>query len=274
MSQKKIIAYSLFGYGKDRQKNCFVFADYLRGLLVNIRLARLVYPEWTIRVHVDISTHEGLKDILHNLPIEIEMCEDAPLTKAMLWRMKPCFDENVEYTICRDLDSPLTYREAQAVNYWIKSGKAAHAITDSISHNIPMMGGMIGFWKYIRDYTKASDWNDLVSKEFNFSEKGTDQALLNKYVYPYFAKGDSITQHYVLGMPNTFLSDFHTSIPDIDIGVPEEYKDTNDTCGHIGAAGYYTAPMNQLIQKYKDKFTDLEVIEKRYPNIFYWHEGI
>jgi hypothetical protein len=270
----KIISYALFGYNKERQENCFAFADYLRGLLVNIRLARMVYPGWVIRLHVDQSTYDGLKDILTKLPIQIEICDDAPLTLAMLWRLKPCFDSQVEYTICRDLDSPLTYREAQAVEYWLRSGKAAHAITDSVSHNIPMMGGMVGFWKYIRDYTGVNTWEKLVDKKLDFKVKGMDQFLLNKHVYPGFSREDSIVQHYVLGMPDTFLSEYHTQIQDIDLKLPQDYKETNDTCGHIGAAGYYSAPMNKLIQKHRDKFLDLEQIEKNYPTTFYWNEGI
>jgi hypothetical protein len=281
MSQKnkKIISYSLFGYGKERQENCFEFYDYLRGLMVNIRMARMVYPDWIIRLHVDKNTYKQFKDIFNNLTyshiIEIHIHEEYELTKAMLWRLLPCFDEDVEYTICRDLDSPLTYREAQAVDYWIHSGKAAHAITDSISHNVPMLGGMIGFWKYIRDYTGARTWEELVNKNFDFKKKGTDQDLLNKFVYPGFANGNSITQHYVSGMPNTFLNDYHNQIEERTLpGVPAEYKDTNETCGHIGAAGYYTAPMNKILQKYRHLFKDLEEIEKFYSKIFYWNENI
>lgn len=282
MSQKnkKIISYSLFGYGKERQQNCFEFYDYLRGLMVNIRLARMVYPDWIIRLHVDKETYKNFNKLFDDLSvylkiIELHIRDEAELTKAMLWRILPCFDEDVEYTLCRDLDSPLTYREAQAVSHFITNGKAAHAITDSISHNVPMLGGMIGFWKYIRDYTGAKTWDELVNKNLNFSIKGTDQDLLTKYVYPGFSKGDSITQHYVLGMPYSFLGDCHILIPDVELnGVPAEFKNTNEICGHIGAAGYYTAPMNKIIQKYRHLFQDLEEIEKKYPKIFYWNENI
>ena len=69
----------------------------------------------------------------------------------MLWRLLPIFEYNVERIICRDTDSPLTYREAQMVKEWENSPKVVHAITDSVSHNIPLMGGMIGLTKHFRD---------------------------------------------------------------------------------------------------------------------------
>jgi hypothetical protein len=270
----KVISYSLFGFNKERQENCFVFADYLRGLNLNIRLARVLYPDYVVRLHTDKSTYDGLKHILERLPIQVVQCEDAELTKAMLWRMKPLFDSKVKIVLCRDLDSPLTYRERQAVRYWENREKVAHAMTDSISHDVAMMGGMIGFkTQYFKDYTGFDTWEQMVeNRGIDYRRKGADQDLLNKYVYPCFAKygSDSITQHYILGHGNTFLSDYHNTIPNMDIESPIEFKCTNDLCGHIGAAGYYTSPMLSFILKYKDLFVDLWEIEKEYKDIYYW----
>ena len=269
----KAISYSLFGFDKERQENCFVFGDYLRGLNLNIRLARILYPDYTIVVHVDTATYNGLSHILNELPIQVVVCEDAPLTKAMLWRMKPIFSGDFEIVLCRDLDSPLTYRERQAVKYWENKEKAAHSITDSISHNVYMLGGMVGFkCKHFTDYTGFKTWEQMVSIDLDYQRKGADQDLLNRYVYPAFSKHgqDSITQHYILGMPNSFLSDCHNTIQDMEIDVPFEFKCTNDLCGHIGAAGYYTSPMLSFILKYNHLFSDLWELEKKYKDIYYW----
>ena len=83
----KVISYSLFGYGKERAINCFDFNSYLRGLMVNVRLQRLLFPDWVIFLHVDRLTYLAFKALFDGLDIYIEICEDAPLTKAMLWRM-------------------------------------------------------------------------------------------------------------------------------------------------------------------------------------------
>lgn len=273
---KQIISYALFGYGKHVESG-FGFIDYITGLLINVRMQRMVFPDWTIRVHLDQQTFDAFKDLFEGLPIECEICEPADITKAMLWRLKPCFDKDVEYTLCRDLDSPLTYREAQAVAVFVREQKAAHAITDSVSHNIAMMGGMIGFWKYFKDYTGARAWEELFANcALNFAVKGMDQTFLTNKIYPCFARQgqDSIVEHHILGMPNTFLSNRYTEIENVDLGLPEEYKETNDTCGHIGAAGYYVPVMRKLLNKHRELFKDLEEVERKYPQIAWWNENI
>jgi hypothetical protein len=274
---KGAICYSLFGYDRERAENCFDFNSYLRGLAINIRMARLIYPHWDIIVQTDQSTYEGWKELLEAWPIKLEVHQNGvPLTLAMLWRLRPCFDLNYTHVLCRDLDSPLTYRERQAVEYWMNRDKAAHAITDSVSHDVPMLGGMIGFRpQYFRDKVGVSSWGDMIRlrPNYNWEQKGSDQQFLRDIIYPCFARHtvDSITQHYILGMPNSFLSDCHSTIQDLELeGVPFEMKESNDTCGHIGAAGWYETAMFKFLRKHWDKFTDILDVEKQYSNIFYW----
>jgi len=270
------ISYSLFGYERERNADCFDFNSYLRGLMINIRMNRLLFPGWDIILQTDTSTYEGWKGLLDILPIKLEVHQDkVPLTLAMLWRLRPAFNQNYTHILCRDLDSPATYREVQAVQYWINRDKAAHAITDSVSHDVPMLGGMIGFRpQYFMDKVGVRTWGDLIRKEsgYDWSRKGNDQAFLTHIVYPCFAKQgvDSITQHYCLGMPNSFLSDYHSKIQDVEVNIPIEYKESNDVCGHIGSAGYYNGQMSRFINKNADKFLDLIEIEKDYSDLFSW----
>jgi len=277
----KAISYSLFGYERGRAENCFDFNSYLRGLMINLRMNRLLFPDWTINLQTDRKTYEAWGSLLDRLPIELEVHQNnVPLTLAMLWRLRPIFDtkdDKWKYThvICRDLDSPATYREAQAVQYWINKDKAAHAITDSVSHNLPMLGGMIGFRPdYFSQRLGVHSWRELINKSpnLNWEVKGTDQTFLCEVVYPCFASHgtDSITQHYVLGMPNTFLSDYHSKIQDMELDIPYDLKESNSVCGHIGSAGYYETAMFKFLGKHWDKFEDLLKIEKDYHNIFYW----
>lgn len=267
-----IISYALFGYNQKNEG--FDFNTYLRGFMINVRLARLIYPDFQIRLHLDKNTYTAFKSLFDSLPIQLEILNEEPLCKAMLWRMKPLFDENVEVVLCRDLDSPITYREAQAVKYWMNKDKAAHAITDSVSHDVPMLGGMIGFKRrYFKDYTGFSSWDEMVNGSgLDYSKKGTDQTMLTNKVYPCFAKHgrDSITQHYVLGMPNSFLSDCHNKIQDMELSIPYDYKESNDICGHIGAAGYYEGALLKFLHKHVDKFNDLRDAESAFSDIFFW----
>ena len=288
----KVISYSLFGYGKPRAKNCDNFNGYLRGLMINVRLQRLIFPDWRIRLYLDADTYKGFERFFDLLSgdkwynaIDIEVCEDAHLTKAMLWRLKPMFDPTVERFICRDLDSPLMYKDAQAVKQWIDSGKTAHAITASGSHTVPMLGGMIGFTKYANDFIKAKDWDSMVNQMSGYETKGADQDFLGKYIYRKFAGANhSIMSHYFFGMPDPFLDGYKTcSCPqlgthaedcplDIQLEIPRELKETDNICGHIGAAGYYEIPMNNFLAPYFDKFDDLRQIEEPHnPSIFNWN---
>ena len=273
---KGAISYSLFGYDRERAENCFDFNSYLRGLAINIRMARLIYTDWDIILQTDKATYESWGELFDAYKIKVEVHQDnVPLTLAMLWRLRPCFDLNYTHIICRDLDSPLTYRERQAVEYWINRDKAAHAITDSVSHDVPMLGGMIGFRPaYFNHKVGVNSWGDLIRirPNYDWTKKGSDQTFLRDIVYPKFAQHgvDSITQHYILGMPNSFLSDCHNKIQDIDIPIPYEMKESNDTCGHIGAAGWYETAMFKFLYKHWDKFSDLYDIEKKHPKIFYW----
>lgn len=281
MSQQKAISYALFGYNKARQDSCFDFNSYLRGLMINLRMNRLLYPDWVSVLHLDKSTYEGFSDFFHNIGVQIVICEPAPLCKAMLWRLKPCFEfdgghHKYSHVICRDLDSPATYREVQAVTHWMNLNTAMHAITDSVSHNIPLMGGMIGIQpKYFTDRFNR-DWDNFTNVGIDFSRKGSDQTFLNQVLYPVYGnKGsESIIQHYVLGHGDTFLSGYYNHIPDIEISIPYDLKESNQVCGHIGAAGYYPPVVSRFLFKYKDQFSDLIEAEKKHKDIFYWTENL
>lgn len=282
------ISYAFFGVDKGRQENCFDHDSYLRGFMLNIRLARLLYPNWGIILHVDMATfqhYEILRDLQSERLVRIVICDPAPLTKAMLWRMKPMFEfgadqfPKYDYVICRDLDSPLTYKERLCVQEWMNSGKAAHAICDSVSHTIPMMGGMVGFMpRHFTERTWYLTWEKMVNQEFPYEVKGTDQHLLCDCVYPHFAKKgtDSIMQHYLEGYGQTWLDGFRNQVPDITIpDVDVKYKEAwasphTGICGHIGASGWYSPNLERFLSQYADLFSDLRVLESKYGTLFYY----
>lgn len=290
----KIISYSLFGYERERAENCFDFNSYLRGLMLCLRFNRLIYPDWQTVLETDRATYEGFRDIFKPLEdsgaLIVEVNDNgAKLCEAMLWRLKPIYWADVTHVLCRDLDSLATYRERQAVQYWedIKT-KVVHAITDSVSHDLPLLGGMIGLQAvYFKQRMGTTSYEELIRKNtFDLSNKGSDQSFLNQVVYPMFAsKGtESITQHYFNGHGNTFLSDFHScdcpppsghadNCPNnYKIKLSDDLKESNSVCGHIGASGWYETATFKFLRPYKEKFIDLMEIEKQYPNIFYWNE--
>lgn len=280
----KAISYSLFGYAKERNENCFSFESYLRSLMISIRMNRLIYPEWTTVLNTDQETYEAFKELFDNASIEVYINEPAPLCKAMLWRLKPLYvmqgkkdwdKPKFTHVLCRDLDSPCTTKEAKCVQFWLNRGAAIHAITDSVSHNIPLMGGMIGIKTADWTLRMPDSWDKLLelNTHIDYKQKGADQTFLNECVYPVWAsKGtESITQHYLLGMANTFLNDYHNEVPEyIDLGLPAALDESRDTCGHIGASGFYETAMFRFLRKYWHDFDDLLELEAKWPNIFYW----
>lgn len=288
---KKCISYSLFGYGKERHPESFDFLSYLRGLMINVRMNRLLYPDWEIVLQTDQETYDAFNVLFDNIGIQVRVNDTSPLCLAMLWRLKPSFEtENGKWkythVICRDLDSPPTYREVQAVKYWVNRDKAMHAITDSVSHNLPLLGGMIGMRPAYFNEKVGNSFDKMLAlgRGMSFERKGSDQKFLCEYIYPKFSVpgSDSITQHYFNGMGNTHLSDYRTcTCPptsgheshcynNIDIDIPYMYVESNSVCGHIGAAGFYSTAMFQFLRKHKSNFDDLIEVEKNYPNIFYW----
>ncbi len=290
----KAISYSLFGYDRSKPENCFDFNSYLRGLMLCLRFNKLIYPDWTNILQVDTATYSAFQALFDRLEdkgwIDIgKNANGAQLCEAMLWRLKPIYDTNIDHLLCRDLDSLSTYRERQAVQYWVdQKTKAMHAITDSVSHDLPLLGGMIGFMpKEFTSRTGLNTFASLISEcKMDYSTKGSDQAFLNKVIYPRFGnKGhDSITQHYFNGYANTFLSDFHTcTCPppsghrddcpnNYKIDLSDELKESNSVCGHIGASGWYETATFRFIKKYWNQFDELVSIEKDYPKIFYWND--
>lgn len=280
---KGAISYSLFGYGKKPPESCFEFNSYCRGLMINIRVNRIVFPGWVNVLNLDASTYNSpykpLFDWLVSKGLmKINICKDAPLCMAMLWRLKPIFDKDEKgnwlytHVLCRDIDSVCTYRDAQAVAQWIQEDKTIHCITDSVSHNIPMMGGMIGFRPhYVTERLGVKNWQQMVNLgSFDWNRKGTDQDFLNKYVYPKCS--DSATEHFVKGMRHNLKEEDgrHYSIPDIEIGVDQLYKELDLVCGHIGSAGYYEIQMVKFLCEVDPYRNEYKEIEDQFKNLFYW----
>jgi hypothetical protein len=223
----------------------------------------------------------------------------------MLWRLKPIFHQNLEgawkydHVLCRDTDSIPTYREAQAVAKWIQEDTCMHSITDSVSHTIPLMGGMIGIRpRYFSEIMEANSWHDLMGRSlkggsngvpnhakgsltkyfrqygectYNFNQKGTDQEFLNAYCWPRVSRHDApnFTAHWIKGLTGGNANRQYNYIQDIDLGHPE-YKELNYCAGHIGSAGFYDVALMNFLKTdpNKEKYAEIEM---KFPKLFYWH---
>jgi len=277
------ISESLFGYEESYQ-NCFDFKSYIRYFSLSLRMYKLLFPKWTIHLSLDKNTYESylkpLFDYHHQSGlIDFTILDKAELCKMMLYRMTPIFMQEHEgiqkydRVLCRDIDSLPTYRERQAVEYWIKTGRISHAITDSFSHNIPLMGGMIGF--QTNEFRKAMETRSfdkflLLDSSIDFNKKGSDQTFLNKVVLPKVAK--SMVEHYILGLPQSFRGECFNFIQDDPVeDIAPELRESNILVNHIGQAGFIIEPVMKFLEKYETNSEYYTQIEKQFPEIFYWH---
>jgi hypothetical protein len=169
---KKVIAFSLWGTD----------SRYLDGALQNASLARLFYPGWTCRYYIGQSTFEKLNFInklksYNNVEI-IKMEEDEDWT-GMFWRFYTASDPSVDIMISRDADSRLGFREATAVNEWVRSEKCFHIMRDHPQHAVSILGGMWGVKRGL-----LPDMKQAIKKYKPESFWQTDQLFLDKVIYP------------------------------------------------------------------------------------------
>lgn len=172
--EKNIIAYSLFG-GLPR---------YCETAILNLDLAKEIYPEWTCRFYVDDSVPENIRNKLKEKGAQVIVV--SPQQKelsGLFWRFFVMDDPNVECFLIRDADSLVSYRERAAVDQWLNSGKWFHCMHDFYSHTelilAGMWGGFNGVFKnieqHIRDYVTTGNY---------LAQRVMDQHYLRHCIWP------------------------------------------------------------------------------------------
>lgn len=247
--KNKVLSFSIFDETHDWQ-----FFFYLRGIFLNVCMAKIVYPDFQVHVIIERSIWTKYKEIFWNLlgryDIAIDIYDDENLCKNMLWRMSYIFHPEVEYLFCRDADSLVTFREAQAVGQFIESDMIVHGLHDNPAHSLPLLGGMCGF-KCQPLKEKYGSYKKMIQlSPVKIDKRGTDQDFLNRVVYSDFQ--DKALLQYDLPREKTnplYLSDLCIAF--------------------IGAAGCNEF---ETLRYLRSKGTDLEFggVGKKFPNIFYW----
>lgn len=244
----RIVSYAFFRNDQSayESERCGVargrfFVTYLPAI---IRTHRSVYPEFRLMVHHDDRAREfpyfkALERFHERGMLKLVYCGEAKrLCEAMLWRMRPIWDEpDSEVVVCRDIDSLSTPRERGAVLRWIDTSSPIHGIHDSASHNgATLMGGLCAFKAgYVRKKYSRETWLSLVER-FDLSAHGSDQHFLNAV----FASDDIL------------LDNTKTIGPNVD---------PRDSCAgharHCGGA-YHAEPVRQF---YDIHYPDQDVME-------------
>jgi hypothetical protein len=185
--------------------------------------------------------------------IDLRSMGEAPLTKAMLWRVAAAFDPDVSYVFCRDLDSPPMPRDRACMEQFIFSEAAVHTIHDAPVH-IGIMGGLCGFRaRAFRELTGINSLDALYKWAGNvdWARHGTDQNVLNSLVrarprltllehrYAGWYNGPGVKKEQERGAYGCLA--YSTKVPDVGYlwTTDERASDQADRLGaHLGCAGY------------------------------------
>jgi tetratricopeptide (TPR) repeat protein len=134
---RNLIVYTLWGDD----------ARYRVPLAENARIARHLFPGWTMRVYHDVAVDPAYLTDLQGMGVQLcpmTLPAGVPAHRRLLWRFEPIADPAVRRFLIRDADSLLTVKERVAVDAWLASAAHFHAMRDWYTHTDLLLAGMWG----------------------------------------------------------------------------------------------------------------------------------
>ncbi|HLI99660.1 MAG TPA: hypothetical protein VKT76_08090 [Bradyrhizobium sp.] len=125
-----VISYSLWGTAP----------FYAYGAMINLVLARTIYPAWRCRFYVASDVPTACVAFLRDNGAEVRNMEDEYPAVGLFQRFLVMNDPSVSRFLVRDCDARLSRAEAGLVQQWIDSGKPFHVVRDHVLHNELMIG--------------------------------------------------------------------------------------------------------------------------------------
>jgi GR25 family glycosyltransferase involved in LPS biosynthesis len=172
----KVITFCLWGNEK----------RYTVGLIENIKLAGLYYPDWQCWCYIHEPTvNEHFISIIRSFQNVRIILKKDPIVRPkrfMLLRLEPLMSPQiVERFISRDCDTRIQPREVLAVDEWIESDRTVHIMRDHPQHYPRILGGMYGIKC---DTNFGINWIEDVEKYYQENgEDADDQGYLQKTFY-------------------------------------------------------------------------------------------
>jgi tetratricopeptide (TPR) repeat protein len=155
---------------------------YSYGAMINLVLARTVYPGWTCRFYVDAAVPRACVDFLRANGAEVRNIEDEYPGVGLFQRFLVMNDPSVSRFLVRDCDARLSAAEAELVAEWIESDYPFHAVRDHVLHNELMIGCL---WAGRTDC--GIDIVELMRRYFVHgptAKYGHDQRMLGLMLWP------------------------------------------------------------------------------------------
>ena len=203
LRMKKVITFCLWG---DDPK-------YTRGLIENLKLAAIYYPDWLCMVYIhEKSVSKVLIDEVKkydNTKVILKKNKEIYSKRFMLWRFEAVDDPTVEYLMSRDTDSRISPREVLAVYEWLDSGKTLHVMRDHPQHYPKILGGMHGI-KTSGLPEPNLTWYDELETFYKKNHYTTDdQLFLEEKVYNKIGKDDRIIHDEIKRYEGNECKKFH-----------------------------------------------------------------
>ncbi|XP_042875613.1 uncharacterized protein LOC122255530 [Penaeus japonicus] len=185
---QQVVALSLYGNK----------AAYWLGMDTLLTQVRQHYPGWKVRLYTDARWRKSvlcplLRDHAHFYVCDVENLPpplgNVSAVHPMLWRALPLGDLQVAAMIVRDTDSPISSREAAAVEQWLASNKTFHIMRDHPAHDTPILGGMWGArWDNLPAPRAADELarvrDKMLKQGLGKSRHGVDQEILTATLWP------------------------------------------------------------------------------------------
>ena len=170
--KKHIISFSLWG---DNPR-------YLRGAIDNVLLASTIYPDWSVRIYLDLTVPSEIQQALSALGADIYLeAPDQTLFQRLTWRFKVANDPCVGRFIVRDIDSVIDEREQKAVTQWVASDCWFHVMRDWWTHTDLILAGM---WGGIANILPSLEDAVAVYNPVKMETPNIDQWFLREQIWP------------------------------------------------------------------------------------------
>jgi hypothetical protein len=155
---------------------------YAYGAMINLVLARKIYPGWTCRFYVAADVPRPCVAFLRDNGADVRNIEDEYPGVGLFQRFLVMNDPTVGRFLVRDCDARLTAAEADLVQQWIDSTYPFHVVRDHVLHNELMIGCM---WAGRTDC--GIDIVELMRRYFTLgpiAKYGHDQRTLGLMLWP------------------------------------------------------------------------------------------
>jgi hypothetical protein len=173
-SGQNVISFSLWGSAP----------FYAYGAMINLVLARTVYPGWGCRFYVAADVPAPCVAFLRDHGADVRNIEEEYPGVGLFQRFLVMNDRTVGRFLVRDCDARLSAAEADLVRQWIDGGKPFHVVRDHVLHNELMIGCT---WAGRTDC--GVDIVELMRRYFSFTagptaRYGHDQRMLGLMLWP------------------------------------------------------------------------------------------